>query len=376
MSQEEIRSEPLAITAKSSISFILEQGEESIESADGSRSEKTYGNDLNTSDLFLTSENEYRILGDVVEEYGLGEVVGHMPALTYSTTSRKLILQTERGRFFLKEKPDYCVEPDQLRLSAEFQDLLAEQTDFVPKIFRTTKGERYFRRGSKTFLVTKFIEGRHFSGSHCDIQSAGRALGIVHNVSAKIDVGEAVVKHSRVDAARFLDMASNLPNSDDDRWKVKTMEGLSFHLPTQVSNDGLFIINHGDFAPFNAVFDESQMLALNDFDNVGFYLRTRDVADGLLTYCGGINYAGVSSSMRSPISHRIDREKIAIFLAAYFEGAQEFTGEEELNLVDEIINRWIELMALGLVRGDFSYKDVYTSLSFPHEVRSFLRDSL
>lgn len=338
---------------------------------------RIYGKDLNPADIFLTSKSDLYTFHKILAAYGINNVTSLDFPTTFSTTSRKLIIFTSNQAYFLKEKPLYCCSPDALHLSASFQDYLAKRLDFVPPIVYTLDHKPYFQFGSRTFLLTEFRRGRIFRATLEDVKSAGEALGKLHTVSYEYSTGTTFPKKSsRDDAQTFIQMAAALPGSENDPWKIQVIDNLLDTINNyKINNPGLpYIVNHGDPAPFNLVFSNQGVIAVNDFDNSGNYPRIRDVADGIVTHADGVNYAGTTSSFKTPITEQFSINKAKEYLASYLHYAPAFTQAEKGSLLSEICNRWCELMALGLVRGDFGYYDLVNKLRFPQFTEEHIYD--
>lgn len=106
------------------------------------------------------------------EEYGIGSNFSSEFPSTFSTTSRKVIIDDGKHKYFIKEKPKYSCNPYNLSLSAQFQKFLADRTDFVPTIINTKSGSLYLKIGETHFFTTEFKEGRIFNGSIQDTTNA------------------------------------------------------------------------------------------------------------------------------------------------------------------------------------------------------------
>lgn len=363
---------PESITLPKSVSSSLTgEGPDVQGPAENSELRKVYGRDLNTGDLLFASHAEQIIFDRVIEMYGLSGLTSLESPQSISTTSRKIIITCDQGTFFLKEKAKYCCNPGALRLSSTFQSHIAEETGLAPKIIPTIEGQPYCVIGSKIFLMTEYKTGRLFRGNTEDIQNAAGALAVLHTSSLNFSYPEdSLLKSSLDDANIFIDMADGLPSAIQDPYKK---EAISFLRRTvQRRPNGAvsvpIIVNHGDFAPFNLVFSDNGVEAINDFDNCNLFVRVRDLADPIITFCDGVNYAGATSSFRRPISHKFSLEKASVFLKSYCDVAGELLPGEREVLVTEVLNRWAELMALGIVRGDFAYYDTLQAAEFPEFV--------
>lgn len=324
----------------------------------------TYGSWLNNTHNFLENKWDRFTLNTVLSEYGIFNIDNTSYPDAISVTSRKVILETDKEAFFLKEKAKYCSTPLMLNSAANFQSYLSKQLDYIPKIIHTADDKPYVSYGTRFFLLTKLHKGRLFNGSINDVSNAGTALGELHRQSYNYPlINEAPQKKSQQDCEEFIGLASKLENTQNDEYKSSTLNFLS-SIVNEEAEMILHIMNHGDYAPFNLVFNDEKVQAINDFDNCAIFPRVRDLADGILTFGQAINYAAATSIMRRPISTQFDIIKAKTFFNSYIQKAGSLSSNEKQGLVIEIKNRWAELMALGIVRGDFNYFDVHQASSF------------
>lgn len=327
-----------------------------------------YGRDLNSSDLLLLGVNKFlkKIMAD---EYGINEEFDWEYPTAFSSTSRKVIVEDVDGKYFVKEKPKYCCNPYSLSLASEFQCFLSEKTDFVPKIVHVKSGNPYLQIGDTLFFTTEFKQGRIFNASLRDIENAGKTLGTIHTLSQEFSFPNPRHIYASDDSMEFVELADKLKGAEKDEWRGETIESLRNIVEKyKVQLDGntkKYLVNHGDYAPFNLVYDgNGRVVAVNDFDNVNFRPRTRDIAGALLSFCDGLSYAGATSTLRRPIAVTLNLEKARGFMKGYLANTTPLSFEEKSDLVGEICVRWVKIMALGIVRGDFNYKDVLNSLGF------------
>ena len=180
----------------------------------------------------------------------------------------------------------------------------------------------------------------------------------------------------------FVEMAAGLSGTDEDPYRDYVLNYLKEILTRNKVNTAnnsqlVHIIIHGDFSPFNMVFNETGIVAANDFDNCGHHPRIRELGEAIMTFCDGINYAGSTSSYRRPISTRFNIVKAKVFFSAYLARIEQpLTQEELLTFPSEMKTLWVELMALGLVRGDFNFYDVSQGLGFLNFVDENIKDVL
>lgn len=345
-------------------------GDETIKPNQTSNAENrpiVYGRDLNSSDLLLLSPNEFlkRVMG---EEYGIGNNFSSEFPSAFSTTSRKVIVDDGKHKYFIKEKPRYSCNPYNLSLSGQFQQFLSDRTDFVPRIISTKSGNPYLQIGETHFLTTEFKEGRIFNGSTQDAENAGTTLGKIHFFSQGFDFPDLRKRYAEEDALQFINMADQLKGTQDDQWKqeaVLALKAIVGKYSGQLDRDVPYLVNHADYAPFNLVYDKNgAVVAVNDFDNVDYRPRIRDIAGAVISFCDGLSYAGTTSTLRKPISTSLSLEKAKAFIKGYTTNSPVLSQEEKAELVGEMSIRWAKIMSLGIVRGDFSYHDVLQALPF------------
>ena len=326
-----------------------------------------HGRDLNSSDLLLLGVND-SLKKIMSEEYGIDSNFGSEFPTAFSTTSRKVIIDDGKHKYFIKEKPKYSCNPYNLSLSARFQQFLSHRTDFVPRIINTKSGNPYLQIGETHFLTTEFKEGRIFNGSIQDTANAGATLGKIHLLSKEFDFPDLRKRYAGEDTLQFINMADQLKGAQDDEWKQKAVLALKDIVDKysgQMDQDVPYLVNHADYAPFNLVYDKNgTVVAVNDFDNVDYRPRIRDLAGAVISFYDGLSYAGTTSTLRKPITTSLNLEKAKAFIKGYAANSPALSPKEKAELVGEMNIRWAKIMSLGIVRGDFSYRDVLEALSF------------
>lgn len=107
-----------------------------------------------------------------------------------------------------------------------------------------------------------------------------------------------------------------------------------------------------------------------DFDNVAYHARIRDLGEAVMTFCGGMNYLGATSSLRTPISTSINFDQARLFLEGYRDNLKIPLNEAEIaHLHNEVVLAWVEHMGLGVVRGDFGFSSLLEAKSFPENTK-------
>lgn len=343
------------------------------EEVTGVQPNMVYGQDLNSSDVLFLEKAEHEITQAIADEFGVGTIYATSHPLHHSTTSRKTIIHTDCGIFFLKEKALYASDDAHIVLVSEFQNVLANSLVEIPPALVTTDGRFYSSRGDRKYVLSPAVAGEAFSGKIEQTRNAAVMLAQIHNISTNYtqekEPENLTFKHSSDESEAFIKMAAELPRARDDPDKPFVISALYDIVKANritPSSKIIKLIAHGDFTPSNLLFNESgEVVAIVDFDNSAYHVRIRDLAEALITFCGAINYKGNTSSLRYPISTAINNAHITVFMKNYVSQLNKPLSSEEIAAIpSEVALVWTELMALGLVRGDFNYSHVKAGLPF------------
>ncbi len=349
------------------------------DSSKSSEIEAIYGSDLNASDVFIQNSHDRGVLDELSRCFNLGKVLNVRSPLHHSTTSRKVIIEVAKGSYFIKQKAPYASDDNSLRLSGEFQNFLAGYLkDIIPAVISCNDGRLFVEHGTSVYVAMPEVAAQAYIGHPGQVYNAGCALAQIHNLSAAfIDQNNELVPEYRSslgEAKGFINLAAEVSRrgSRDPHRKA----GLDF-LGTVVvdygkSYDELVerIIAHGDYAPSNLLFKGDEVAAILDFDNVAYHARIRDLGEAVMTFCGGMNYLGATSSLRTPISTSINFDQARLFLEGYRDNLKIPLNEAEIaHLHNEVVLAWVEHMGLGVVRGDFGFSSLLEAKSFPENTK-------
>jgi hypothetical protein len=137
---------------------------------------------LNNTDLLVTNKNKFNNLKRIIESiYDLKVEKTHYPS-SISLTSRKAVLETNKGIYFLKEKPLYCSDDIYIKRSYYFQEFCSKYIHYVPKIIKTKSDEYYFEFETRKFFLSEYVEGKPFNGSDNNIKQILRLITELNNV--------------------------------------------------------------------------------------------------------------------------------------------------------------------------------------------------
>lgn len=324
---------------------------------------------LNDSDILLPNDIwGRRILEKVKKEYGLKILNIEFPP-SISFTSKKLILNTDQGSFFLKEKPFYSIEPSQLKRSFLFQEFCSLNSSLVPKILKTISGEFYINLDNKVLFLTQYIVGRNFNGTNTDLV---KILGTLKEIN---NLGTYYFKHSTENinykyftkngtpdiTIPLIYLKNNVKNKTDKN--IFNLLNTTFEFLKNEYNKipiEQYSVSHCDCTIFNFLLSHEKTL-LNDFDNVKVMPRIHDLAEFFVSNTL-INYTGEITNLRKPIFLKPSARESEIILENYRHNFQLSEKEKELfPICVEII--WLWTIALSVIKEDYIFADLLEPMS-------------
>ncbi|MBN8549448.1 MAG: phosphotransferase [Deltaproteobacteria bacterium] len=315
--------------------------------------------------LFLKSERDL-FLPFLDSAYGVrfrNSPVQRSEAVSFTTS--KAVLELEDGsKVFLKRKPEYCSSMEHLSNSSAFQNYLSSCVPWVPRIVPTASGNSFAHLGQRIYFITPYIEGTLFSGATEESTACARVLAQMHRASLAWEAAPSGTPVDSQQVALYFVEGIGKVKFPDRVLRSTIQTAMAEHArryAVPLSDSIRCAWTHGDFAPFNVVFRRNEVVAVNDFDNVAYGPLARDLAITLLTHCG-IYYFGSTSGFNTPISTYIDHDRMVKMLEAY-EEVLPLSVDERAALPRHMALHWLELMGLGLIRGDFALNDVGDVLS-------------
>lgn len=312
---------------------------------------------LNEHDILFLGSPEFESLPQILEEaYGFKIRSYDLPPFV-SFTSRKAVLNTDSGAYFLKEKPVYCSDEKARALAADFQTFLSEELDTVTPILKTQNGESYIQWQGRFFFITDFKPGRVFNGSDSDIHQMLLALKDFQEAAKSFSTESVQPTKSYEPLVIFELLEKNIENKAGIKEIAqikKLMEVLQHDYDAVPETE--HIMSHGDFALFNILLNGKSIVGINDFDNVSYLPRVHDLAEFLVS-ASIVHYLGPISNLRLPVFTQPNK-KIFNQILAFYKQCFSFTAEETLLLaiVAEIV--WLEILLLAVLKGDYKLSDI------------------
>lgn len=326
---------------------------------------------------FFNMEEEF--LHFMLAQYDLGELIAVSPFIlsgpylelleVRSQTSKKLILHTCRGTYFLKQIPWYADSETILNFSHSFQLFLKKNGFPLPKILPTKSGTTFIEFNQQKFFLSEFIEGRPFQNRPEDIEAAALCLAQLHHLSEFFNPAEPWPRENLVEIlGNHIDLVQNIAvSSVENNHKRKeimaTLDRLGdlkndlevalekrdiYHIPP--------IAVHGDFIPWNLALGKGEVSAVYDFDNSCMDTRLHDVGEAVAAFFG-LDYEGNTSNHRPAIRTYLDEDATVKFLESYHSNHP--LGREQIKALPLFITgAWLECLLLGFVRGDHKWHEV------------------
>lgn len=319
---------------------------------------------LNSHDLLFLDSQEFKGFKEILErEYNFIIVDTSLPEII-SFTSKKLILHTSKGNFFLKEKPQYCSNELALKRSAHFQDYVSSRMEIVPKILSTRENEYYIHWSGRYYFLTDYKNGRHYIGSQNDISVMVDGLNVFQKIGTdyldtyKDSRQEELTRYESPDVASgIIDVKKKIKTENDNflfQEVVSLYENLCFEYATFTKEK--YTMAHSDFILFNLILEESGVVAINDFDNVKVLPRIHDMAEFLVS-ATLLNYIAPITNLKLPIQINPEAVLFKSILERYISDFKLSDTEKKLlGTVTEII--WLWSIVLAVFKDDYSLSDL------------------
>ena len=166
---------------------------------------------LNPHDIVFLNSHEFKGFKEKIESQYDFEIISTDLPKIISFTSKKLVLHTSKGDFFLKEKPQYCSDELALKRSADFQDYTSLRLKIVPKILLTIEQNHYIVWNGRHYFLTEYKSGRHYNGSQSDLKEIIEALYLFQECGITYLNECKNARQKELTQFESPDIASNIP---------------------------------------------------------------------------------------------------------------------------------------------------------------------
>ena len=312
---------------------------------------------LNTHDVLFINSPEFKDFQSALEHtYNFKMQTARLPE-HISFTSRKVLIDTDKGTFFLKEKPLYCSGEFESKLAADFQKFISSNLNIVPKPVQTVFNDSYFVWGGRLYFLTQYLQGRVYNGSIHDLRQILEVLGTFR----------AVAREYISDSKPFEPFDLLVPlayihaNTQEDGKVLKTAEKILIDLKQKYKalRPTLYAVAHGDFSIFNVLFNEGGVVALNDFDNAKKLPAVQDLAEFLVSSTL-VNYVAPLSNLKHPVyvtPHTASFDTVLTYFAKL-----NLTPDDWARVALQAEIAWFDLLTLAVVKGDYTLRDIAPAL--------------
>ena len=319
---------------------------------------------LNKHDLIFLKSKEYDGFKEKLEQdYGFQIKSTDLPDII-SFTSKKIILNTSKGIFFLKEKPEYSSDKVARYRSATFQNFANKELSVVPEILRQKSGDYYIFWGGRYHFLTIYKKGRIYNGLQKDLRSATKMLQVLQRSGANYvrnytNKDCSYLKHfeSPDVTSGILALSSKIETESDKRTFARLDQIYKILcLEYNVIIKENYIMAHGDFILFNIIFGTLGVLAINDFDNAKVLPRIHDMAEFLVS-SSLLNYIAPLTNLKKPIFLKPEASSFKYILGQY---KQKFSLTENETTLFGVITEmiWLWSLALAVLKDDYALSDL------------------
>jgi len=321
---------------------------------------------LNDTDLLITSTDGFNNLKSVLESlYGFKIQRTHYPN-SISLTSRKAILETNKGPYFLKEKPRYCSEDTLIQRSSLFQDFCSQTTPHVPKIIKTTENNYFFEFENRKFFLSEYIEGGSFNGSEDDIEKMLDVMKSLNLAGKKFmmnqDIPNSITKKfDSYEIATLIPEIIKYEKTEGDKLIFNKIIKILSALKSEynlIGND-TYIMAHSDCILFNFIFNKNQTYLI-DFDNAKMLPRIHDLAEFFVS-ATMLNYLGEITNLKKPVFIK-PYQRFEKIILDYYKEKFNLSRKEALlfPIIVDIV--WLWTLCLSILKEDYELSDIEDAL--------------
>lgn len=309
----------------------------------------------------------------VLRAYGLGELKSDSQPAIGSSRSRNLILETTEGKKVLK-RYKYSLGVEAIIYEHSVLNHLANAGFTAPRLVLNREGKTYTQLEGRLYAVTDFVAGFKYSDfiisrhtRKCFVEQAARALARYHQLIDGLVPGGEKNDGFKPDGQErwheydwylqefakyetlLKDRAPDAPELERFfRHNVDRLKQDLFELDQKLAHAGWLtkLVIHGDYGPYNLLFDQGKLSAVLDFECVHLDWRAGEVISAIHRFAGsknGINY-----------------EWARTFFSAYLSRCS--LADDEIALMPDIF-RYFWLRAVPLALRD------YFELAAPARIR-------
>ncbi len=229
-------------------------------------------------------------LAIALSHYDTGVISEIRPVKRGSGDAPKVLLRTTKGVLLFKRRGKARSNPARVAFSHQLQLHLASRGYPLPRLLGTRDDNNsILQLSDRLYELFEYVAGDPYSATEGETRAAGRALAILHRLTADFRPdAEAPARgfHAADGVVRRLQRISKRPEDqgavgaallDLYRSAIERVEAAGYAAwPRQVV--------HGDWHPGNVVFKNGDVAAALDYDAAHTDARCADVASGALQF--------------------------------------------------------------------------------------------
>jgi homoserine kinase type II len=238
---------------------------------------------------FHTTEGQ---LSRVLPHYRLGQLsASHQVERGF--VNRNWIVETDRGRYFLKRRHPQLCQPDLIRAQHCLMAWLRERQFPAPAVVPTVEGETFVVLDGQFYELHAYIEGRPYDPHRRGhLVAAGRMLACYHEAVTDF-APDALCHRGALYSPAFLqEVLARLVEAwslDQDPGLADVVGELRAHaldLRARFSSHGPLrhLVIHGDYYADNLLFDDDRIVGVFDYDKACWQPRAVELAEALIYF--------------------------------------------------------------------------------------------
>ena len=207
---------------------------------------------LEVHDILQTKIFLFQTAPILADAFGLGKILSVKNPDVFSHTSKKCILFTDTGSYFVKELPSYRSREEWL-FTSMVQHAISENVPEVVQPLPTTDGSRILSVGNKHYHVTPLVAGKYFHGTLQEIHSAGQLCARVHAKTIQLKTPVRFQFNVIQTIDHLLSLIPSPTQSEQD-WIIEIRRQIQGYSEEIISYTCTPCVIHGDISPFNFLF--------------------------------------------------------------------------------------------------------------------------
>ena len=246
----------------------------------------------------VAEEISGRDLAIVLSRYDLGAVDRISDYKRGSRNSPKMHIVSSMGEFLLKRRAPGHDEYSRVVFAHSVQATLSEHRFPVAGLVSTTGGSTLVQHEGRIYELFRFITGKRFDKSNPAASEAGRVLAHFHSILLNPHddpvVGDGTFHRSK-HISEVLGSLSSILSTHEKSTELEGIDDTIAYIRQQYEISAEKVqklewnsltpqIVHGDWHPGNMLYDDTEIIAVIDFDSLRLQPRVTDVANGALQF--------------------------------------------------------------------------------------------